>query len=68
MKKLYLVLLVTIFVACVSLQYQVKRMDDRSSSSKGETYVGENNRILKKSVAGGIHYGKKSIFFDPSVN
>jgi hypothetical protein len=52
---------------CVSPKFTVKENDSRFSDNKNKVYVSENNRISKKSVAGGIHIDDKGVYMNPFV-
>ena len=46
-------------------KFKVEQTDDRFSTDGLATYVGRNNRISKKSVAGGLHIDGKGMFVEP---
>lgn len=46
-------------------KFKIEQTDDRFSTSGLATYVGRNNRISKKSVAGGVHIDGTGMFVEP---
>lgn len=46
-------------------KFKVEQTDDRFSTDGLATYAGHNNRISKKSVAGGVHVDGKGMFVEP---
>lgn len=46
-------------------KFKVSQTDDRFSTNGLTTYSGLNNRISKKSVAGGVHIDAKGMFVEP---
>ena len=46
-------------------KFKVEQTDDRFSTDDLATYVGRNNRVSKKSVAGGTHIDAKGMFIEP---
>lgn len=46
-------------------KFKVDQSDNRFSTSGLTTYSGLNNRISKKSVAGGVHIDAKGMFVEP---
>ena len=47
------------------LSAAVEQSDDRFSADGVTTYLGHNNRISKKSIAGGIHVDDKGMYVEP---
>lgn len=48
-------------------RFTVEKADSRFSQSKNDIWASKNNRISKKSIAGGIHIDRKGVFLDPFV-
>lgn len=48
-------------------KFRVEQSDDRFSTTGMTTFSGVNNRISKKSVAGGIHLDGHGMFVEPMV-
>lgn len=46
-------------------KFKVEKSDDRFSANGLSTYTGLNNRISKKSVAGGVHIDGSGVFVEP---
>ena len=46
-------------------KFTVEQSNDRFSSDGVTTYLGHNNRVSKKSVAGGIHVDDKGMYIEP---
>jgi hypothetical protein len=46
-------------------KFKIEQSDDRFSTDGLGTYVGRNNRISKKSIAGGTHIDAKGMFVEP---
>lgn len=49
-------------------KFKVEQTNDRFSTDGLATYVGRNNRISKKSVAGGTHIDGTGMFVEPRVS
>lgn len=72
MKKYLLLLLAISLVIPIAApgaknRFAVEKADSRFSQSKNEIWVSKNNRISKRSVAGGIHIDRKGVYLDPFV-
>jgi hypothetical protein len=48
-------------------KFEVKQVDSRFSENKNPTWTSENNRISKKSIAGGMHIDGSGVFVNPAV-
>lgn len=48
-------------------KFKVVQADTRFSESPNPTFTGQNNRISKKSIAGGRHIDADGVFVEPSV-
>ena len=61
-----LVLMMTLALAgCSTASFTVKEIDNRFNESSVTTFVGENNRVSTKSIAGGIHIDSSGVYIDP---
>lgn len=65
-KILVLMMVMALTLAgCSTPSFAVKEVDNRFSDSNVRTFVGENNRISTKSIAGGSHIDSSGVYIDP---
>lgn len=69
MKKTIIVLASLISAACTTLPepFKITSDDTRFESGNVKRFTGENNRLSKKSVAGGIHVDTDGLYINPTV-
>lgn len=48
-------------------KFKIEQIDDRFSTGSTVTVMGQNNRISKKSVAGGVHIDAEGVYLAPLV-
>ena len=69
MKRLLLIVLpLLLIVGCVPPPFSIQPMGDKFSDPNGpKGYIGNNNRLSKKSSQGGIHIDNKGVYMNPYV-
>lgn len=69
MKKIFVAIIIAFSLAgCMTPKFAVKKADNRFNEDKNPVYIAENNRISKKSIAGGIHIDEKGVYINPFVS
>jgi hypothetical protein len=46
-------------------KFKIEQIDDRFSTGPTVTVMGQNNRISKKSIAGGVHIDAEGVYLEP---
>jgi len=69
LKSLISLALIGALAGCVSIpQFTIKPIGDKFSDVKASYgFIGENNRLSKKSSTGGIHIDNKGVYIEPYV-